>query len=138
MDGVHPAVVLLRRFLPKPLCVLASYEAGQNADEPSFLLGYVPKKGLELVTTTYDEYNETDTDGDGDPHTEKKAVLVPRDEVVLPELEDLIRAFFHCAGTVCRSEDREFRFTFKGGDLLLTRLEVSERPPCNKRANPTP
>jgi hypothetical protein len=122
----------------RALCVLASYEAGQRADEPSFLLGFVPKKGLEVVTTTYDEYNDTDTDGDGDPHTEKKAVLVPRDEVVLPELEDMIRAFFHCAGTVCRSEDREFRFTFKGGDALLTRIEVSERPPCNTRGNPNP
>ena len=35
-----------------------------------------------------------------------------------------------CAGTTCRSVDREFRFGFKGGELLLTRLEVNERPPC--------
>ena len=122
----------------RALCVLASYEAGQRADEPSFLLGYVPKKGLELVTTTYDEYNEVDTDGDGDPRTERKAIVVPRDEVVLPEVEDLMRAFGHCTGTTCRSEDRDFRFVFKGaGDLLLHRLEVTERPPC-KLANPNP
>lgn len=122
----------------RALCVLASYEAGQRADEPSYLLGYVPKNGLELVTTTYDEYSDVDTDGDGDPHTERKAIVVPRDEVMLPEVEDLIRAMQHCTGTTCRSEDREFRFVFKGrGDLMLHRLEVTERPPC-KPANPGP
>jgi hypothetical protein len=122
----------------RALCVLASYEAGLRADEPSFLLGYVPKKGLELVTTTYDEYSDDDRDGDGDPHTEKTSVIVPRDEVVLPEIEDLIRAFAHCSGTTCRSDDREFRFGFAGGELLLTRLEVIERPPCNKRGISNP
>jgi hypothetical protein len=122
----------------RAMCLLASYEAALRADDPSFLLGYVPKKGLELVTTTYDEYNDVDTDGDGDPHTERKSVLVPRDEVTLPEVEDLIRAFANCAGTTCRSPDREFRFVFKGGDLLLTRLEVTERAPCGKRAVTNP
>jgi hypothetical protein len=122
----------------RALCVLASYETGRRADEPSFLLGYVPKKGLELVTTTYDEYSDDDSDGDGDPHTQRNSVLVPRDEVVLPEVEDLIRAFAHCTGTTCRSEDREFRFGLGGGELLLTRLEVIERPPCNKRGIPYP
>ncbi|HEX5063163.1 MAG TPA: hypothetical protein VFV99_27495, partial [Kofleriaceae bacterium] len=122
----------------RALCVLASFEAGQRADEPSFLLGYVPKKGLELVTTTYDEYNDVDTDGDGDPRTEKTAVQVPRNEVTLPETEDMIRAFAHCKGTTCRSADREFRFVFKGADLLLTRLEVAERPPCNTPAITNP
>ncbi|HEU4611570.1 MAG TPA: hypothetical protein VFS15_05815 [Kofleriaceae bacterium] len=114
----------------RALCVLASYEAGLRADEPSFLPAYVPKKGLELVTRTYDEYSDVDTDGDGDPHTESTSVFVPREEVVLPEVEDMIRAFANCAGTTCRSVDREFRFGFKGGELLLTRLEVNERPPC--------
>ena len=32
-----------------------------------YLLGYVPKRGLEHVTVTYDAYSETDDDGDGDP-----------------------------------------------------------------------
>jgi hypothetical protein len=122
----------------RALCVLASYEQGLRADEPSFLLGYVPKKGYELVTTTYDEYNEVDTDGDGDPHTERSARFVPRDEVTLPEQEDLIRALASCSGTTCRSADREFRFVFKGADLLLTRIEVVERPPCNRRGIPNP
>lgn len=122
-----PAVMM------RALCVLASYEAGLRADEPSFLLGYVPKKGLELVTVTYDEYNDVDHDGDGDPHTERTTVVVPRDEVMLPENEDLVRALAHCTGTVCESDDREFRFVFKGADLLLTRIEVVDRPPCNKR-----
>ncbi len=117
----------------RAVCVLAHYEAGLRADEPTFLLGYVPKKGLELVTTTYDAYSEVDDDGDGDPHTERKALVVPRDEVMLPENEDLVRALAHCTGTVCKSDDREFRFVFKGADLLLTRIEVIERPPCNQR-----
>ncbi|NVB80101.1 MAG: hypothetical protein HOV81_17030 [Kofleriaceae bacterium] len=121
----------------RSVCVLASFEALQGADEPSYLLGYVPKKGLEVVFVTYDPYNETDDDGDGDIHTVHAATLVPRDEVVLPEIEDLIRAFHHCTGTVCRSDDREFRFTFKpsGGELLLAKLEVVELPPCK---SPTP
>jgi hypothetical protein len=127
-----PAVMM------RALCVLASYESALRADEPSFLLGYVPRKGLELVTTKYDEYNDVDTDGDGDPHTEKSAVLLPRDQVTLPEVEDMIRAFAHCTGTTCRSPDREFHFVFKGGDLQLTRLEVSERAPCTKPGNPNP
>lgn len=117
----------------RALCVLTSYEAAQRADEPSFLLGYVPKKGLEIVRTDYDEYNDVDTDGDGDPRTERKTIVVPRDEVVLPEVEDLMRAFAHCTGTTCRSDDQDFRFVFKGGaDLLLHRVEVTERPPCKR------
>ena len=61
-------------------------------------------------------------------------MFVPRDEVTLPEVQDLIRAFDRCTGTTCRSDDREFRFVFKptAGELLLTRLEVTERPPCKK------
>ncbi|HTL38338.1 MAG TPA: hypothetical protein VL326_34645 [Kofleriaceae bacterium] len=114
--------------LMRAMCVLASYEALQGSDEPSYLLGYVPAKGLELVTVTYDEYSETDDDGDGDPHTEHTTTVVPRSEVLLPEIEDLVRAMAHCTGTVCRSADREFRFTFKGDQLR--RLEVVERPPC--------
>jgi hypothetical protein len=58
---------------------------------------------------------------------------VPRDEVVLPEVESMIKAFTACAGTTCKSNDHEFRFGFKpgpGGDLLLQRLELIERPPC--------
>jgi hypothetical protein len=122
------------------LCVLASYEAGLRADEPSFLLGYVTKKGIELITVKYDEYNDVDTDGDGDPKTEKSATVVPRDEVTLPEPEDLVRALAHCSGTTCRSDDREFRFGFKpvAGELLLNRIEVIDRPPCNKRGIPNP
>lgn len=112
----------------RALCVLASYEQLQSADEPSYLLGYVPARGLEQVIVTYDEYSDTDDDGDGDPKTTRQAVIVPRTDVVLPEVEDMTRAFASCTGTVCRSQDREFRFTFKGDQL--TRLEVVERPPC--------
>lgn len=112
----------------RAMCVLASYEQLQDADEPSYLLGYIPKRGLEQVTVTYDQYSDTDDDGDGDPHTTHQALIVPRTEVVLPEVEDMTRAFAHCKGTICQSDDREFRFTFKGDQL--TRLEVVERPPC--------
>jgi hypothetical protein len=112
----------------RAMCVLASYEQLQSADEPSYLLGYIPKRGLEEVTVSYDEYSDTDDDGDGDPHTTHTVTLVPRTDVVLPEIEDMTRAFAHCKGTVCQSDEREFRFTFKGDQL--TRLEVVERPPC--------
>jgi hypothetical protein len=117
----------------RALCVLASYESMQQADEPSYLLGYIPPKGLEQLTITYDPYGEQDTDGDGDPHTERTSITVPRNEVVLPQLEDMIKAFQHCDGAVCKSDDYEYRFAFKpgaGGDLMLARLEVVERPPC--------
>lgn len=117
----------------RALCVLASFEAMLRADEPSYLLGYVPAKGIDLVRVTYDPYNDTDTDGDGDVHTERVLTAVPRDEVVLPEVESMIKAFGSCSGTTCKSDDHEFRFGFKAGpgaDLLLQRLEVIERPPC--------
>jgi hypothetical protein len=117
----------------RALCVLASYEAQQQADEASYLLGYVPAKGLEVVTVTFDPYNEVDADGDGDPHTVRTTTLVPRGEVLLPEIEDLVRALRNCAGATCRSADREYKIGWKpgpGGDLLLARLEVGERPPC--------
>lgn len=117
----------------RALCVLASFESLLRADEPSYLLGYVPAKGIDLVKVVYDPYSDTDADGDGDPHTERTLTAVPRDEVVLPEVESMISAFHSCTGSVCKSDDYEFRFGFKpgpGGDLLLQRLEVIERPPC--------
>jgi hypothetical protein len=39
-----------------------------------------------------------------------------------------VRAFGHCKGTTCSSEEHDFRFTIRGG--LLTRLEIDERAPC--------
>jgi len=109
----------------RALCVLASYEQLQRADEPSYLLHFIPQRGLELVTVTWDEYS--------DPPQTKTSTLVSRNEVVLPELEDLVRAMRHCTQTTCKSDDHEFRFTFKpggGGELMLQRLEVIERPSC--------
>jgi hypothetical protein len=116
--------------LMRSLCVLASYEQQQGNDEPTLLATYVAKTGLERVTITYDPLGEDDSDGDGDPHTVREVTLVPRDQLALPELDDLIRAFKSCAGTTCKSDDREFRFVFKNG--LLQRLELVERPPCPK------
>jgi hypothetical protein len=117
----------------RAMCVLASYEQLQRPDEPSYLLGYVPAAGLELVRVTYDPYSDVDTDGDGDPHTTHTTELIKRDEVVLPELEDMIRALHHCKDSVCTSGEHEFRFGWKpgaGGELVLARLEVVDRPPC--------
>ncbi len=136
-----------KRFIPtrprtlKPeammrgLCVLASYERLQGNDEASLLAGYVPAKGLERVHVAFDALAEIDTDGDGDPRTERTTELVGKAELVVPEVDDMIRAFRRCAGTTCTSGDREFKFGFKAtsGELLLTRLEIAERPPCPTR-----
>lgn len=116
----------------RAMCVVASYEQMASADEPSYLPGYVPRAGLDIVRVTYDPYSDVDTDGDGDPHTTRTTQHVGRDEVTLPELEDLIRAFHHCKDGVCTSDEREFRFVWKpdAGELILSRIEVIERPPC--------
>jgi hypothetical protein len=117
----------------RALCVLASYEQQLRADEGSYLPGYIPTSGLELVRTTYDPYS--------DPHVEQHADLVKPNEVVLPEIDDLVRAMRHCTGTTCTSDDREFKFTFRpiGGQLLLGKLEVIDRPPCvEKQVVPNP
>jgi hypothetical protein len=133
-----------RKYLPKrpraktteplmrALCVLASYERLQRSDETSLLASFVPPKGLERIAVAYDALSEVDQDGDGDPHTQRTADLVAREEVVVPEIEDMIRAMHRCKGTTCISDDREFRFSFKsfGGELQLYRLEIVERPPC--------
>jgi hypothetical protein len=122
----------------RAICVLASYEKLHGSDEPSYLPGYLPKKGLELVTVTYDPYNETDDDGDGDPHTVRTTSQVARTEATFPELEDLGRALKHCTfgmmDSACRSSDREFRFGFgpgPAGELLLQSLVMADLPPCH-------
>jgi hypothetical protein len=118
--------------LMRAMCVLASYESLQQSDEPSLLATYLPARGLERVTITYDPLSDVDSDGDGDPHTSHTADLVARGDAVLPELEDLVRAMAHCTGTICVSDDHEFRFVWKpvGGDRLLSRIELVDRPPC--------
>lgn len=117
------------------VCVLASYERLQGNDEPSLLASFIPAKGLEQVRVSYDALGEVDTDGDGDPHTEHRTDLVSRAEVVVPDSDDLVRSFAHCAGTTCSTSDRVFKLGFQpiGGDLWLTRLEIDERPPCPAR-----
>jgi hypothetical protein len=108
----------------RALCVLASYEQQQRSDQPSYLPGYIPASGLLLVRVTYDAY--------ADPKTDQDSYLVMPDEVVLPEIDDLVRAMRLCTGTTCRSDEHEFQFMFKpgGGGLLLSRLDVIDRPPC--------
>lgn len=133
-----------RRFVPsrprtrtpegmmRALCVLASYEPLQRPEEPSLLATFVPPKGLEYMLVEYDALSDVDLDGDGDPHTQRKLDLMARDGLTVPEPEDLARAMKRCTGQVCRSADREFRFSFKptGGELWLSRLDIIERPPC--------
>ena len=96
---------------------------------------FVPARGLELIRVAFDPLAEVDTDGDGDPRTERTLSLVPRGELVLPEVDDMVRAFTRCKGTTCVSSDREFRFGFKniGGKMMLARIEIAERPPCPTR-----
>ncbi len=108
----------------RALCVLAHYEAIQENNEPSYMPGYVPAAGLDVVRVTY-EY--------GEPNPTETTEHVPRDQVAMPEIEDLLRALAHCTGSVCTSEEHEFRFGWKpgpGGDLLLARIDVVERPSC--------
>ena len=116
------------------LCVLASYEKLQGADEPSLLPSYLPPKGLERVKVTYDALSDIDPDGDGNPHTEQSIDLVPRAEAVMPELDELARALASCKGTTCRTESHEIVFGFRaiGGEQMLHRLDIVERPPCPK------
>lgn len=120
------------------LCVLASYEQLQQAGDDSALKSYVPPRGLERIEVTYDPLSETDEDGDGDPHTARKADLVARNEVTLPDLDDLVRAMSSCKDTVCRTDAREFRFQLKpmGGELMLARIEDVELPPCQDKPTP--
>ncbi len=110
------------------MCVLASYENLQRSDEASLLPSWVPARGLERVTFTIDPLSETDP-------TTQAAELVKRDDAVLPEIEDLVHAMAHCTGTVCVSEDREYRFVWKPdpGGLALFGLEVADRPPCQSK-----
>ena len=107
----------------RAMCVLASYENLQKADEAS-LLTRLPDApaAWSWSQVAYDPYNEVDRDGDGDPHTERTIDLIDRDTAVLPEIEDLVRAMHHCTGTICKSDDREFRFSFKrdGREMLLS------------------
>lgn len=127
----HPHTTSTAQLM-RSLCMLASYESLQQNDEASLLPTYVPARGLERITITYDPLSDVDSDGDGDPHTTHTADLVARDEAVLPELEDLVRAMHHCTGTICVSDDHEFRFVWKpfGGEILLSRIELADRPPC--------
>jgi hypothetical protein len=136
-DGDH-------RFVPTPartpaammhqLCVLASWNNTPDAeqDKVDLYTKFIGRDGLEEVKVTYDPSSDTDPDGDGDPHTEHVVGRVAKAQVVLPELEDLVRAMRSCTGQVCSSEDHDFRFTFKpaGGALVLAKLEVDEKPPC--------
>jgi hypothetical protein len=121
--ATQPAVLI------HALCVAAAYEATQRADEPSPLLTFLPAK-LERVTVTYDPYNDVDRDGDGDPHLERSTELIDRASVTLPDLPDLLPALEHCTKSPCSSEEHAFGFVFEQG--LLSRLEVRDKPPCQK------
>ncbi|HET9990396.1 MAG TPA: hypothetical protein VFQ65_17815, partial [Kofleriaceae bacterium] len=112
------------------LCVTAAYEQQARSDERPPFPTYVPARGLELVTVTYDPYSDVDTDGDGDPHTNRTTELVERAHVELPDLPDFLGALRHCVKGTCSSDDHDFKLVWKNGEL--TRLEVIEKPPCQK------
>jgi len=115
---------------PKPpatmrtLCVVASYERLQRENETSPLADLIPRRGLELVKVDYDP-DAVVTDG-VDPR--RTTDLIPIYAAVFPDGEDLVRAFRHCKGSVCSSEEHDFKLTLSQG--LLTRLEIDERPQC--------
>jgi hypothetical protein len=135
-----------RRFVPHPgktplemmrqLCVLAFWQASPEAenDKVDPYPKFIGPAGLEEVKVTYDSSSEEDLDGDGDPHTEHVSGRVPAAGAALPEIDDLAHAMEHCDGAQCESYDRIFKFAFKpggpGGAMLLSRLDVDEKPPC--------
>ncbi|MEO9157339.1 MAG: hypothetical protein ABI591_17115 [Kofleriaceae bacterium] len=114
--------------LTRGLCVTTAYEQQARADERAPFTSYIPARGLELVTVTYDPYSEVDSDGDGDPHTNRTNELVERAQVELPDLPDFLGALRHCVKGTCSSEDHDFKLVWKHG--LLARLEIIEKPPC--------
>ena len=120
--------------LTRGLCVTTAYEQQAHSDERTPFTSFVPPRGLELVNVTYDAYSDVDTDGDGDPHTNRTNELVDRSHVELPDLPDFLGALRHCVtkglGTTCSSEDHDFKLVWKNG--LLARLEIIEKPPCQK------
>lgn len=119
------------------LCVLASFEHAQRADEPSLLSSWLAPRGLEVVKATYDPLRAFDRDSDAEPRAERSFDLVARADAMLPELDTLVRAFRHCTGTTCITDDTEVRVTFKpgsDGELRLARLELDELPPCRDSA----
>jgi hypothetical protein len=122
------------------LCVLASYEQAQRNDQASYVPTFIAPGGLDVVTVSYDALAEVDADGDGDPHTTHATEHVAAADAALPELDDLVRALSRCTGTTCTTIDHEFRFGWKlvGGGLLLSKIEVIERPPCNSGAISAP
>ncbi len=117
---------------PKPpatmrtLCVVASYERLLRENETSPLADLIRKPGVELARVAYDADAVVGSDG-VDPR--RTTDLIPIYAATFPEGEDVVRAFAHCKGTTCSSEEHDFRFTIRGG--LLTRLEIDERPPCS-------
>lgn len=116
----------------RSLCVLAAYETQQRSDQGALLQMYLPPRGMEVLRVEYDPYNTVDTDGDGDPHKERALELVRRNFAQLPEREDMQRAFGRCSGTTCTSRDHTFKFMFRqqGSQLVLWRVEVTDRVPC--------
>jgi hypothetical protein len=121
-----PATTRLDAMM-RSLCVLATFEQQQRANEPSYLPGYVAPSGFQLTHEIYDPYV--------DPPDRRAVDRVPAAQAVLPELDDLIVAMHHCTDAVCRSTTREFHFGFArtGGGLLLSSIEVVDLPPCMAR-----
>nr|HEX4315781.1 hypothetical protein [Kofleriaceae bacterium] len=122
--------------MQRALCVLASYEARQGADEPSLWPSYLPAHGVERVTISYDPLSDTDLDGDGDPHTTHQFAVEARKDAVLPEIADLVKAMRSCTtdatSVTCTSDQHRFKFLLahSDGELVVRQLAVAENPPC--------
>jgi hypothetical protein len=114
--------------LIRGLCVTTAYQQQGHPDERNPFTSFVPKRGLELVTVIYDPYSDVDTDGDGDPHTNRTNDLVEPSRAELPDLPDFLGALRHCAKATCSSDDHDFKLVWKNGQLA--RLEIIEKPPC--------
>lgn len=132
------------RYLPRPgrttelalraICVAAAYTALDGPTTNGLVSKLAGRRGFQQVIVEYDQYSESDDDGDGDPHTVRTVRQVGPNDGLLPEPEDMVRALRGCKGTTCSSTDHEFRFVFarNGGVLELSRLDMIERPPCTK------
>jgi hypothetical protein len=133
-----------RRFVPvKPharnaaqalhaLCVAVSYGQLLRADEPSLLPGFVPHRGLDIVTNTESPVGLQPVPVDlPEGQLIHTVDTVPPNEVAIPEADDLVRAFDHCTGTTCTSDSHEFKLTFDRAGLL-SKIEMTDLPACHE------
>ncbi|MFT3695163.1 MAG: hypothetical protein QM831_18645 [Kofleriaceae bacterium] len=119
--GTYPSTM-------RGLCVLSEYELMMRGDESSPLSSYLPAHGLEYTRVIYDEYSDSDVDGDGDIHTERATQLIDRANASLPEVDILSKALMGCTKPTCETNDHVVRLTLRGTEL--DRIDIIDKPPC--------